>query len=244
LVVKKDFLVESIGEEHFFFKNFGEGLGFFWDDNFDPFLKWFPLPEHDKKVVFTNLIKGLDLIKPLFNRDELNRFGVEEFGDSLARESVVVDNVVLDDFRVRHDFHIVVVVGVFPDHVNELLGGEFFLTDHLEECGYFGVLDGDVAFGCVLYWREGRLGLDIVAGGGHLDWVPAGHGRKRIFDGLSFLVQGKGVAAGGPETSQALLVGGLLVLGLFDAELGEEGFGEFFFLEGFLFGLLGREKGT
>ena len=132
-MVEKDFLVEGIGKEHFFLQNFGESFGFFGYDNFHPFFEGFPFSEHDKKVVFTDLIKGLDFIEPFFHRDELNRFRVNKFGYSLTGESIVVDNVVFDDLRVRNDFHVVVIVGVFPDHINELFGGQFFLTDHFEE---------------------------------------------------------------------------------------------------------------
>lgn len=91
-------MVEGIGKEHFFFQNFGEGFGFFGDDNFHPFFERLPFSEHDKKVVFADLIKSLDFIKPLFHRDEFNGFGVNKFGDSLTGESVVVDDVVFDDF--------------------------------------------------------------------------------------------------------------------------------------------------
>ena len=134
MVVKKNFLVEGIGEEHFLFEYFRKRLGFLGNNNFHPLLEGFPLPEHDKKVIFTNLIESLNLVKPFFDRDEFHRFGVEELGDSLAGESVIVDDVVFDDLGVGDDLHVVVVVGVFANHVNELFGSEFFLTHHFEKC--------------------------------------------------------------------------------------------------------------
>ena len=97
-MVEKYFLVEGIGKEHFFLQYFGEGFGFFGDNNFHPFFEGFPFSEHDEKVVFADLIKSLDFIEPFFNRNELNGFRVDKFGDSLAGESVIVNDVVFDDF--------------------------------------------------------------------------------------------------------------------------------------------------
>ncbi len=241
-MVKKNFLVEGIGEEHFFLEYFRKRLCFFWNNNFHPLLQRFPLPEHDKKVIFTNLIKSLNLVKPLLHRDKLNRFGVEELGDSLTWESVIVDDVVFDDLGVRDDLHVVMVVGVFANHVNELFGGEFFLTYHFEKCCYLRVLHWDLTFGCGFEGGWWGSWLDVVAGGWQLDWVPARHGRKRVFDGLALLVQRKRVTAGRPETGQSLLMRLLLMLWLLNAELGEEGLGKFFFLKRLLFSLLDIRK--
>lgn len=92
-------------------------------DDLHPLLEALPLPEHDEEVVFADLVEGLHLLKPLLHRDELGGLGVDELADALAAEGVVVLYLLADDFRVRHHLHVVVVVLVLADHVDELIGG-------------------------------------------------------------------------------------------------------------------------
>ncbi len=217
-MVEKDFLVEGIGKEHFFLQNFRESFGFFWYNNFHPFFEGFPFSEHDEKIIFADLIKGLHLIEPFFDRDEFNRFRVNKFGYSLTWESVIVDNVVFDYLWVRNDFHVVVIIGVFPDHVNELFSCQFFLTDHFEESCHLWVLYWNVAFWVMFYWSKWRFGFNIFRRTRHSDWVSAGHWRCGVLDGLPFFIVWKWVASCRPHTCQSTLIRRLLMLGLFNTK--------------------------
>jgi hypothetical protein len=90
-------------------------------DNLDPFLQTLPLPEQDEKVILAYFVEGLDFLEPLFDWDELCGFAVDELAHSLAAESVVIMNIFLYYLRVGHHFHVVVVVLVDLNHVDELV---------------------------------------------------------------------------------------------------------------------------
>lgn len=118
-------------------------------DDLHPLLQALPLPEHNEEVVFADLIKGLHLLEPLLNSNELGGLGVDELADPLAAEGVVILDLLADDLGVGHDLHVVVVVLVLADHVDELVGCELLLPHHVEEGGHFfvGLFCGACALG-------------------------------------------------------------------------------------------------
>lgn len=120
-MVENDLLIIHIGQKHLVFEYLAYGLVLIAGDNLHPLLETLPLPEHDEEAVSTDLIKSLHLFKPLLDGYELCRLGVDELADSLAAERVVVLYLLADDIRVGHYFHVVVVVLVASDHVDELI---------------------------------------------------------------------------------------------------------------------------
>lgn len=117
---------------------------FFVGDDGDPLLEALPFAEEDEKVVFADLIEGLDLFKPLFHWDELCRFRVDKLADTFATKSVVVLNLLADNLSVRYDLHVVVVILILSDHVDEFVCCELLLAHHLEEGSHFTVADLDL----------------------------------------------------------------------------------------------------
>lgn len=136
-MVEYDLLVIHISQKHLLFEHFAYSFVFIAGDDLHPLLQALPLPEHDEETVSADLIKRLHLLKPLLDGYELRRLGVDELADSLAAEGVVVLYLLADDLRVGYYFHVVVVVLVASDHVDELVGCQFLLADHVEEGGHF-----------------------------------------------------------------------------------------------------------
>lgn len=120
-MVEDDLLIVQISEKHLLLKYLTYSLMFITRDDLHPLLKTLPLPKHNEKVVFADLIKRLHLLKPLLHSYELCRFGVYELADSLATEGVVILYLLADDFRVGDDLHVVVVILVLADHVDEFI---------------------------------------------------------------------------------------------------------------------------
>jgi hypothetical protein len=116
-----------------------------------PLFKGLPLPEHDEKVVLTDFIKGLNLIEPLLDRDKLDRFRVDKFADALATKSVVILNVILYYFGVGHNFHIIMVILVLTNHVDELISCQLLLSDHPEKGSNLAVISRLLGWG-LLEW--------------------------------------------------------------------------------------------
>lgn len=187
-MIKENFLIKGICQEHFFFQNFRNSFGFLWNNNFHPFFERLPFSEHNEEVVFAYFIECLNFIKPFLYRDEFNRLWINKFRDSFARECIVVNNVIFYNLGVRNDFHVVMIIGIFSDHVNKLLGCKFFLTNHFEKCSHLSVLYRNIVFRILLYWRKGWLWLDIVAWHRHFNRRSSSHWRVRIFDGFSVLI--------------------------------------------------------
>lgn len=116
-------------------------------NHFHPFLETLPLTEINEKTVFAYLIEGLDLVEPLFDWYEFCGFGVDKLADTLAAESVVLVYFFLsrNDFRVGHYFHVVVVVLVFFNHINKLVGRKLLLSHHLEKSCHLLIRDLNLA---------------------------------------------------------------------------------------------------
>lgn len=168
-------MIEAICEEHFLLENFRKSFCFFRDHNFHPFFKRFPFSEHNEEIIFANLIKSFDLIKPFFNWNELSWFRVDKFWDAFTRKCIVVNNIVFNDFWVWNNIHIVVIVWIFSDHVNELLSSEFFLTYHFEKSSDLSVLNWNVIFRRLFdRWKWG-FWLKILTGYGMFKWWSPSH---------------------------------------------------------------------
>lgn len=138
-MIEYDFLIIGVGQKHLLLKHLTYSLVLIAVDDLHPLLQTLPLPEHDEEAISADLIKGLHLFKPLLDGYELRGFGVDELADSLAAERVVVLYLLADDLRVGHYFHVVVVVLVPPDHVDELISRQLLLTHHVEESSHFFV---------------------------------------------------------------------------------------------------------
>lgn len=136
LVVEDDLLVVEVGEEHLVLEDLADGLVLVAGDDLHPLLEALPLAEHDEEVVLADLVERLHLLEPLLHRDELRRLRVHELAHPLAAESVVVLHLLADDLRVRHHLHVVVVVLVLTDHVDELVRCQLLLPHHVEERGH------------------------------------------------------------------------------------------------------------
>lgn len=167
LVVEDHFLIVKIGQEHFLLEYFADGLMLVTGNDLHPLLEALPFPEHDEEVVFADLIEGLDLLEPLLDGDELGGLGVDELAHSLAAEGVVVSDLLEQYFRVWHHFHVIVVVLIFANHIDELVCSQLLLTHHVEERRH--LLVGDLHL-C----RGGLLGGQQVGGDG-LDFDIAWH---------------------------------------------------------------------
>ena len=145
-------LVHLISQEHFFFQYLRQSFVFISGDNFNPFFETLPFSKKDKEVIFTNFVKSLDFIKPFLNRNELSRFWVNKLADPLATKSVVVLYLLVYDLWVRHDLHIVVVVLILSDHIDEFVSCQLFLPDHLEKgCN---LVVGDLNFSWMGFWGD------------------------------------------------------------------------------------------
>jgi hypothetical protein len=90
-------------------------------DDLHPLLQTLPLSEHDKEVIFADFVKSLHLFEPFLHSDELSRLGVHEFAHSFAAECVVVLYLLVNDLGVGDDLHVIMVVLILPDHVDEFI---------------------------------------------------------------------------------------------------------------------------
>lgn len=168
-------MIKTICEEHFLLENFWKSFSFLRDHNFHPFFKGFPFSKHNEEIIFADLIKSFDFIKPFFNWNELSWFRVGKFRDTFTRKSIVVNNIVFYYFRVRNNIHVVVIVWIFSDHVNKLLSSEFFLTYHFKKSSDFSVLNWNVIFWALFDRWKGSFWLKILTGYGMLKWCSPSH---------------------------------------------------------------------
>lgn len=156
-MVENDLLIVQIGEEHLLLQHLTDRLMLITGDDLHPLLQALPLPEHNEEVVFADLVEGLNLLEPLLNSDELGRLGVDELADPLAAERVVILDLLADNLGVGDYLHVVVVVLVLADHVDELVGCQLLLPHHVEEGGHLsvGLLGGACALGGHQAGRDG-----------------------------------------------------------------------------------------
>ena len=148
-MVDEDFLVHSISQEHFLLQHLRYFLEFFGWDNFHPLFQGLPLPERHEEVVLADFVECLDFLKPLLNRDELDRFGGDELADSLAAERVIVLYFIFNNLWIWDHLHIIMIVGVLSHHINKFVSSQLFLSYHFEERGHL----------CVVYWIACLFGI-------------------------------------------------------------------------------------
>jgi hypothetical protein len=137
LMIEDHLLVVEVGEEHLLLQHLAHGLVLIARDDLHPLLQALPLPKHYEETVSANLIESLHLLEPLLNRNELGRLRVHELAHSLATERVVILYFALNNFGVGHHLHVVVVVLVASDHVDELIRSQLLLPHHVEERRHF-----------------------------------------------------------------------------------------------------------
>jgi len=105
-------------------------------NNFNPFFEAFPFSKENEKVIFTDFIESLYLIKPLLNWNEFSRFWIDEFTHSFTTKSVVILYLFVYYFRVSYNFHIIMVILIFTNHIDELVSCKLLLPYHLEKGSY------------------------------------------------------------------------------------------------------------
>ena len=149
LMVEQYLLVHRVGQEQLLLQGIANLFLALATDYLRPLHQGLPLSEECEELVVADFVEASHLLEPVSHCYELHRFGVQEFAYSLATESVVVANVLPIDLAVRNHVHIVVVVGLPPDEVDELFSHELFLAHHAEEQSEIGVLVESlhVAFG-------------------------------------------------------------------------------------------------
>ena len=114
-------MIHGVGKEQFFIQNFGHFEKLLGGNYFHPFFQGFPFSKRYEKVITTNLIESLNLIKPFLNGNELNWLGGNKLANSLATERIIIFNFVFVYLRVWHHFHVIVIVGMFPHHIDEFI---------------------------------------------------------------------------------------------------------------------------
>lgn len=194
-MIDQNFLVHGIRQKHFLLENFRNILYFLGRDHLHPFFQWLPFSEGDKKVVSANLIKSLHFLKPLLHSDELHRLWGDEFADALAAEGVVILDLIFYYFRVGDNLHVIMVILMLSNHVNELVCCQFFLSHHLEECGDLCVINGIIRFLCIFFWDRWRNGFEL----GFFRWrLPSGSWHIRNLFLALFVGTSKRVTSAGP----------------------------------------------
>lgn len=140
-MIDQNFLVHSICEEHFLLQNFSYISHFLIWNNFHPFFEGFPFTEGNKEIVFTNLIECLYFFKPFLNSNKLNRLCWNKFADTFTTKSIIILNFIFDNFWIRNNLHIIMVILCFFYHINKLISCEFLLPNHFEKCGYLCIVN-------------------------------------------------------------------------------------------------------
>lgn len=135
-------MIERVCKKHFLLKNFRYHFLFFRRNNLHPFFQALPFSEHDEEVIFADFIECLNLIEPLFDWNELNWLGIDEFTNSFTTKSVIVFNFILDNLVIRNYLHVIMIVLEPSNHINELICSELFLTHHFEKGGNFAIVNG------------------------------------------------------------------------------------------------------
>lgn len=120
----------------------------------------------------TNLVKSFHFFKPFFNSNKFNRFWTNELTYTFATESIVIFHFVFDDLWIWHNFHIIMIIWVFANHVNELISCKFLLSHHLKECGNLGIVDFIWLF-AILFGRN-RLNFERLENLRFLYWWLSG----------------------------------------------------------------------
>lgn len=134
-------------------------LHLFCGDNFHPLFQRLPLSECNEKIIFTNFIKRFYLLEPLLNCNELYWLRCHKLTHPLTAKSVVIFNFIFDDLWVGDHFHVVMIIWVFPYHVNKLIRSQLFLPHHLEECGHFRIVNWVVSLLHIFFRNGWRYGL-------------------------------------------------------------------------------------
>lgn len=189
-MIYQNFLVHSIRQEHFFVQYFRNAYHLFGRDHSHPFFQRLPLPKRNKEIITANLIKSLHFLKPFLYRNKLDRLGIDKLANSLTAEGIVIFNLFLNNGRIGHHLHIVMIVLVFTDHIDEFIGCEFFLPDHLEECRHLSVVHWVIGLFCILFWDCWRNWLQL----GFFCWRFAGWSRQVWDLLLAFLLACEGIA--------------------------------------------------
>ena len=157
-MIKKNISIEMIGTKHFLLQNLTNSPMFFRADNFHPFFEAFPLSKHNKEIVSTNLIKSLDLLKPLLHWNKLCRFWIYKSAHSFATKCVVILYFFAYYLWIRDHLHVVVIILllILLNHVDKFISCQLFLTHHLEKCCYFAICYLDVLTLIFLHWNWWR----------------------------------------------------------------------------------------
>ena len=158
LMIEKYISVQIIGKKHLFLKYFWNSPMFFRWNDLHPFLQTLPLPEHDEKIISTNLVKCLHLLKPLLHWNKFSGLWIYKSTHTFATECVVVLYLLVYYLWVRHHLHVIVIVLVLVllNHVYELVSCQLFLTDHLEKCCHLTVWYLDIVSVTLLNWNRWR----------------------------------------------------------------------------------------
>ena len=158
------------------------------------------ITEGDEEIILANLIEGFNFFKPLLNGNKLDRFRTDEFADTFATKSIIIFNFIFDDFRVRYNLHIVMIIRRFLDQVNKFICCQFLLTHHLEKCCHLWVVNWIIWLLQVLFWDFWRYCRRCLF---QFDWLQL----RFLHRNLSWRLQqflpivnslSEGVAATGP----------------------------------------------
>ena len=121
LMIYYDLLIIWVGQKHLLLEDLTDRLTLITGNDLHPLLQTFPLPKSYEKFIFTNLIKSLHFLKPFFYWNKLRRLWTDELTHSFTTERIIILNLFVDYLGIRYDLHVVVIVLMFADHVDEFI---------------------------------------------------------------------------------------------------------------------------